>query len=268
MKKMGRLERGNLSGLDPAGLLYHQVGPDERLDRSDADYVDIIHTNGCNSPYDPWLSCYGLDEIIGHADFWPNGGKYQPACKEQFKGDIGCDHMMSYRYFMESVDYGTNDTFFLARNCTDWQSYKVGNCSCGRYAQYMGLYSNIRLHGRFYLITNSSSPYAVRDAACAPGTSSGVSILLVGVTAGSAMLVTLCTALIVLFILKRKSSGTKAEEPDGSYSPDGGSNLNYNDDDDALLIGTQDNESDDSSLRIDEDDSGLSEDSREALIVA
>ena len=25
--------------------------------------------------------CFGIDENLGHADFWPNGGMHQPSCQ-------------------------------------------------------------------------------------------------------------------------------------------------------------------------------------------
>ncbi len=43
-KLQGTLSR--ITGLDPAGLLFHYVPPSERLDPSDADFVDVVHTTG------------------------------------------------------------------------------------------------------------------------------------------------------------------------------------------------------------------------------
>lgn len=43
-----------LLGLDPAGLTFHDVPKQQRLDKSDADYVDVIHTNGCYTFWRPW----------------------------------------------------------------------------------------------------------------------------------------------------------------------------------------------------------------------
>lgn len=46
-----------------------------RLTASDADFVDVIHTDGHVAGY-PWR--------MGHADFFPNGGgPYQPGCDIQ-----------------------------------------------------------------------------------------------------------------------------------------------------------------------------------------
>jgi len=40
------------------------------LSIDDADYVDAIHTS----------KIAGYDQPIGHADFYPNGGLFQPGC--------------------------------------------------------------------------------------------------------------------------------------------------------------------------------------------
>lgn len=58
-------------GLDPAGPLFSVNKVDKRLDRTDADYVQIIHTDGGH---------FSIKYPIGHADFYPNGGTEQPGC--------------------------------------------------------------------------------------------------------------------------------------------------------------------------------------------
>ena len=60
-----------LSGLDPASLFFITVSTSFRLDKSDAQYVDVIHTNA---------GIQGTIRASGHTDFWPNGGSIQPGC--------------------------------------------------------------------------------------------------------------------------------------------------------------------------------------------
>ncbi|KAL7643138.1 UNVERIFIED_CONTAM: hypothetical protein RMT77_006428 [Armadillidium vulgare] len=72
---IGKVSR--ITGLDPAGVLYSKLINKFRLDKYQANFVDIIHTNGCDIPA---LVCYGLKDEIGHVDFFPNGGILQPGC--------------------------------------------------------------------------------------------------------------------------------------------------------------------------------------------
>jgi len=47
--------------------------PKERLDKEDATFVDVIHTE---------TGIQGISEPIGHVDFYPNNGKSsQPGCE-------------------------------------------------------------------------------------------------------------------------------------------------------------------------------------------
>ncbi|XP_071451659.1 pancreatic triacylglycerol lipase-like isoform X1 [Hetaerina americana] len=69
---------GRITGLDPAGPLYSVLDRGSRLDRADANFVDVIHTCG------GWL---GMGDPIGHVDFYPNGGVLrQPGCSWDIGG--------------------------------------------------------------------------------------------------------------------------------------------------------------------------------------
>ena len=59
--------------MDPAGPMHINVDASFRLDKSDADQVDVIHTDSAG---------FGTkrDETVGHVDFFPNGGDKQPGC--------------------------------------------------------------------------------------------------------------------------------------------------------------------------------------------
>lgn len=63
-----------ITGLDPAMPLFITSGKADKLDPSDASYVDVIHTNAL---------VQGKMERCGHADFYMNGGIMQPGCNGQ-----------------------------------------------------------------------------------------------------------------------------------------------------------------------------------------
>ena len=64
---------GRITGLDPAYPVIHKLATiDDRLDSSDAVFVDIIHSCG---------GVLGFFDPLGHADFYPNAGvPVQPGC--------------------------------------------------------------------------------------------------------------------------------------------------------------------------------------------
>lgn len=57
--------------------LYENTDPKYRINKNDATFVDIIHTNGKG---------LGLIEPLGHIDFYPNGGKKQMNCRIADRG--------------------------------------------------------------------------------------------------------------------------------------------------------------------------------------
>ncbi|XP_077991626.1 inactive pancreatic lipase-related protein 1-like [Glandiceps talaboti] len=143
-----------ITGLDPAGPSFDSYDNDKKLDASDAQFVDIIHTDANTVT---GLGCWNPS---GHVDFYPNGGKSQPGCgifnrkkrDVSVDGDIGCDHGRAHEYFTESINV----------RCT-YQSYPCGlgdECySCGNRCNKMGFHATIIPSGIFYLETNSARPF-------------------------------------------------------------------------------------------------------------
>jgi len=109
LQKAGRQKAKRISGLDPAGIHWttERVGlmkvipmdqplhPDWRLDATDADLVDVIHTDG---------NFAGTMEPLGDVDFYVGRtesslGSSQAGCGCQ----DNCDHAASFKIFTESV---------------------------------------------------------------------------------------------------------------------------------------------------------------------
>jgi len=76
-----------ITALDPAGVGFREPGGErERLDSSAATLVDVIHTDGLDFEVgeNMVIRGFGNSDSLGHFDFFPNSGAYQPRC-EQFK---------------------------------------------------------------------------------------------------------------------------------------------------------------------------------------
>ena len=87
------------AGLDPAGPSFTLVSPDDRLDPSDAEHVDVIHTAA---------GSYGtLRTDNGHIDFFPNGGFLQRGCSFKLlgKSDMSIDLRLNLTFHWEKLDF-------------------------------------------------------------------------------------------------------------------------------------------------------------------
>lgn len=60
-----------ITGLDPALPGFITPNIDDKLDKTDAEFVDVYHTNAFMQ---------GQFEESGHVDFYMNGGVIQPGC--------------------------------------------------------------------------------------------------------------------------------------------------------------------------------------------
>nr|XP_049693678.1 phospholipase A1 [Helicoverpa armigera] len=140
-----------LTGLDPAYPGFYPALLAPPISASDAEFVDIIHTDGGG---------FGTPERTGHADFWPNGGQAkQPGCLSAtvpLTIEDFCSHWRSWKFWAESL---TSDAF-LARKCKDYDTFLRGQCS-EEPVVFMGIKASPHLRGNFYLRTGAKSPYGL-----------------------------------------------------------------------------------------------------------
>ncbi|CAN8028912.1 unnamed protein product, partial [Ixodes persulcatus] len=122
------------SSLDPLDKDFE----DEHLDRDDADFVDVIHT-------EHGVYKLGILEPIGHVDFYPNGGGMQLGCKIR-----GCSHKRAKIYYLNSIER----CWYTSRCCPGGAYISPGKMycwhwktSCGR----MGHHASSDLRGVHYL---------------------------------------------------------------------------------------------------------------------
>lgn len=103
-----------MTGLDPALPMFALKPATQRLDKTDATYVEIITTNA---------GMLGLHFPIGHATFYLNGGLTQPGCGwVELSGLLA--HLRALDYYIESI----NRPLFLAVQCKSFESIVNGTC--------------------------------------------------------------------------------------------------------------------------------------------
>ncbi|KAM8822325.1 lipase member H isoform 3-T3 [Synchiropus picturatus] len=130
---------GRITGLDPAGPMFAGAGPDDRLDPTDAELVDVLHTDmNCEplrarprrGPSVTRLSpaAFGLRGQHGHIDFYANGGADQPGCPRSIfsgKSYFVCDHQRSVFLYLCAL----NRTCRLSGYpCASYSDFLDGRC--------------------------------------------------------------------------------------------------------------------------------------------
>jgi hypothetical protein len=136
-----------ITGLDPAMPLFITVDKDEKLDASDAEFVDVLHTNAF---------IQGKIEPSGHIDFYMNGGISQPGCWEH-GNPFGCSHHRSTEYFAESINTKVG---FWGWPCSGFLAYLLGLCPPSFPAVLMGDDVNRDYRGFYLVKTKAQSPFA------------------------------------------------------------------------------------------------------------
>lgn len=136
---------GRISALDPAGPRFYDAPLEERLDPSDAQFVDAIHTDAGSGLIDG----LGMRMQVGHVDFYPNGGRDQPGCHSSpftilprigiqrvARYYITCDHFRSIEYYIESIRpmllgprFREPTCQLIGVACRDWETYAQGRCA-------------------------------------------------------------------------------------------------------------------------------------------
>ncbi|XP_073946865.1 pancreatic triacylglycerol lipase-like [Choristoneura fumiferana] len=170
-----------ITGLDPAQPCFRTSDISERLDKSDADFVDVIHTNGRLLK----KIGFGLPEPTGHADFYPNGGMQQPGCHDNgtkslwssfvpFPSQLQqaiCSHGRAYLLFTESLinnncsfrAYRWNLSYEGVNDSLKASCDRIGSCSemgikaCGGGAMPGAL-------GPYFVLTTEKVPYCPTEA--------------------------------------------------------------------------------------------------------
>ncbi len=125
--------------------------PSLRLNQSNANFVDIIHTS----------MVFGLQVSLGHHDFWPNGGLSQPGCLTLLDIPGVCDHMRATDLYAESILSPLK--FQTSTECSLSIYWQAGFCNCKSNCNRMGHYANraLKSPANFFLSTNAQAPFSM-----------------------------------------------------------------------------------------------------------
>uniref|UniRef100_A0A182QP72 Lipase domain-containing protein n=1 Tax=Anopheles farauti TaxID=69004 RepID=A0A182QP72_9DIPT len=135
-----------ITGLDPANPCFNEGESLSGIQRGDADFVDIIHTNA---------KVLGKRDPIGDADFYPNGVvSVQPGCF-----DPACSHKRAWELYAETV-YPETEKSLLATKCNSLISLTTGGCISNPIP--LGFACPKTAKGNFFLKTNDKSPFAIK----------------------------------------------------------------------------------------------------------
>uniref|UniRef100_A0A8C3MZ47 Triacylglycerol lipase n=1 Tax=Geospiza parvula TaxID=87175 RepID=A0A8C3MZ47_GEOPR len=171
----GRRIRGirRITGLDPAGPYFEGTPPEVRLDPTDANFVDVIHSNAAHFP----AAGFGMYNTTGHLDFYPNGGTVMPGCADlipemkQIRNNKdatlfgGCHHSRSHEFYFASILYPTG---YLAYPCDSYEAFQKGNCfpcpqeGCPMMGHYADRFPEKlkRVDQKYFLNTAADEPFA------------------------------------------------------------------------------------------------------------
>lgn len=126
-----------------------------------------------------------MSELVGHVDFYPNGGADQPGCETislpsvlerlvfnpqmftDWSDLFVCSHLRAIDYFVESIPTATSQCQFEAVGCDSWTDYLNGSCLLNQRIP-MGFEVNIAQlnqteYRKFFLKTNSKFPFCQNE---------------------------------------------------------------------------------------------------------
>ncbi|XP_013193869.2 lipase member H-B-like [Amyelois transitella] len=138
-----------ITALEPSGPCFRHLPPNDRLDHTDAEFVEVIHTN---------IDGFGMAVKMGHVDFYVNGGEFQPTDLLTLPCAATCSHFRVLPIWVSALN---NPKSFIAIKCQSIQQARDSNCynNTKLETNLLGPNVNKSNHGVFYLATSLDYPY-------------------------------------------------------------------------------------------------------------
>lgn len=167
-----------VTGLDPAKPFFDLVSIDYRIQPTDAELVDVIHTNSGEL----WDAAVSFPDPLGQVDFYPNGGSHQKGCTDLCEGlhmgfacigfDLidfflaACSHRRAHHIYVESIyRRGNSPMAFKSTGCDSYEHYEAGSCDLNTVVPMGEGFSSSMLseagNSLFYLDTNAENPFSM-----------------------------------------------------------------------------------------------------------
>jgi pimeloyl-ACP methyl ester carboxylesterase len=176
---VGQGKIARVTALDPAGPYFDVQPAEKRVMKTDAEFVDVIHTNSGSI-----LSlCLSYKGALGHVDFYPNGGSHQAGCTDiclasycnewnlidLFNG--ACSHGRVNDLYVESILHAPHTDVFLSKSCDSWDHFENDDCHDDIQPIEMGegltkdqvsrlINQRQDVAKTFFLTTNDKTPYS------------------------------------------------------------------------------------------------------------
>lgn len=138
-----------ITALEPAGPCFRTLPKEDRLDSSNADFVQVMHTN---------IDGFGMATQMGHVDFYVNGGEYQPSDIKLYPCTTECSHFRVLFLWLSTM---RNPNKFIGIKCKSIQEAREAKCydNVPLVTNVMGANVDTKNHGIFYVSTDKNFPY-------------------------------------------------------------------------------------------------------------
>ncbi|KAM6973021.1 lipase member I-like [Aplochiton taeniatus] len=119
---------GRITGLDPFAPMFVEADKSFSLDYTDAQYVDVIHTNF--NPNEP-VAALGSTLPMGHVDFYIGEGHQLPGCPQALinrEKYLLCSHHRAFKLFTSSIQAPCPLTAFPCQAVVDFRGALCTRC--------------------------------------------------------------------------------------------------------------------------------------------